>query len=77
MISLSLSLSLSQAKSEDQVHSDKSMIEQNRVWIIHKKGFSLGIIDKNASPQKGALPSHISLIRSHVKSMDGWKEING
>ena len=53
------------------------MVEQNRVWIIHKKGFSLGIIDKNASPQKGALPSHISLIRSHVKSMDGWKEING
>ena len=78
MISLSLSLSLSQAKSEDQVHSDKSMVEQDRVWVIHKKGFSLGIIDKNTSPQKGnPLTTHISLLRSHVKSIDGWKEING
>ena len=56
-----------QAKSVAQVDLEKDMMQQDKVWVVHRRGFSLGIVDKHFSPQKSSLSSHVSIIRSHVR----------
>ena len=50
-----------------QVDLEKDMMQQDKVWVVHRRGFSLGIVDKDFSPQKSSLSSHVSIIRSHVR----------
>ncbi len=54
-----------QAKTESQVDAEKEMLKQEKVWVVHRHGFSLGVID-TAPKSSSSLSSHINIIRSHV-----------
>ena len=36
-----------QAKSEDEVNSQKAWLDAEKVWVVHKAGFSGGRVQKN------------------------------
>ena len=42
------------------------MLKQDRVWVVHKDGFSLGVVDNEAASKPSSLATHVSVVRSHV-----------
>ena len=69
---LSLSLSPSpQARSEEEVLSDKQGLEQERVWVVHRAGFSLGTVQAEDTSAPSNFSSHFSIIRYQVRRVSG------
>ena len=59
-----------QAKSEARVDTEKSLMQQQKLWVVHKDGFSLAsTVQEEGSPQRSLLSSHVSFIRSQVLSV--------
>jgi hypothetical protein len=43
-----------QAKSEEQLESEKAFLEAERVWLVHKDGFvAAGLLKRSDSTQEG------------------------
>lgn len=55
-----------QAKTEVQVRLEKEGLEQERVWVVHKRGFCLGIIMHESPKKSTALSTHVSFSRIQV-----------
>ena len=55
-----------QAKSVEEVLSDKRGLEHERVWVVHKAGFSLGTVQPETSLTSN-FPSHFNIIRYQVR----------
>ena len=45
--------------------SDKEGLEHERVWVVHRGGFSLGTVQPEAQPTN--LSSHFSIVRYQVR----------
>ena len=54
-----------QAKTEAEVLLEKEGLSQDRVWVVHKRGFSLGTVVHD-SPKKTVLSTHVSFFRVQV-----------
>ena len=61
-----LSLSLTQAKTEEEVLSERQGLQQELVWIVHKSGFTLGTLVQD-SPKRNAISNHATFIRQQVR----------
>eukprot|EP00731_Ephydatia_muelleri_P023185 Em0015g768a len=49
------------AKSAEEVLYEKDSLEQERVWVVHKDGFSLGTLVRD-SPKQSSISAHYSLV---------------
>ena len=45
-----------QPKSEDQLASEKAWLSAEKVWLVHKGGFTSGRVQKNDGPGTPDLP---------------------
>ena len=66
MISSSPLLSVAKAKSIEEVLSEKDNLEQERVWVVHKDGFSLGTVVRDSPKQSTTMSIHYSLVVNQV-----------
>ena len=55
-----------QAKSVEEVLSDKQGLERERVWVVHRGGFSLGTVQPEAAVSS-AFSTHFSIVRYQVR----------
>jgi myosin-18 len=55
------------ARSEEEVLSDKQGLENERVWVVHRAGFSLGTVRPEDTSAPSNFSSHFSIIRYQGK----------
>ena len=56
-----------QAKTEAEVISEREGLEQEKIWLIHKNGFTLGTLISD-SPKRASQYNHYSMMRSQVSA---------
>ena len=71
----SLSPSHTQAKSVEEVLSDKQGLERERVWVVHRGGFSLGTVQPEAAVSS-TFSTHFSIVRYQVRGPPSSETFN-
>ena len=56
-----------QAKTEAEVISEREGLELEKIWLIHKNGFTLGNLVSD-SPKRTSQYNHYSMVRSQVST---------
>jgi hypothetical protein len=56
-----------QAKTEAQVLLEREGLAQDRVWVVHKGGFCLGMVVRDSPKRASALSTHVSLFKVQVR----------
>ena len=56
-----------QAKTEAEVILEREGLEQEKIWVIHKSGFTLGTLIDD-SPKRSSQYTSYSLVKSQVRT---------